>query len=188
MSYLVIDILDGVRVDYYDDSFNLKSSSSTNEKASQCLHSTINSVLEKENLNRFNSTYIFNKGPGSYTGLRLLQGFQDILELEEIECFSFYSFEILAELPSDTLWLSRAFKGEYLLVNHHEGIFQQKRVTSFNKELSYIGIEEIEGVDIKLFRNIEKTLVTKLIKKVVEKKSNQGVFYYRPLEEEFKRK
>lgn len=174
----------------------------TLEKPSVKLHSLINSLEKKWNFNLSEiSEFVFQKGPGSYTGLRLLDGFQSFLELEGHVVSNFYEFEVPSLLDEKSyLYLTKAFKKQILVMNEsiHENIDEdefykllpdlikdKERIYCdeffFENLQSKIKIETVSGFDI-----IKKNF-TRLIKEVIKRKVSKNIYYFRSLEEEFKK-
>lgn len=60
------------------------------------------------------SAIITVAGPGFYTGLRLSEGFADVMSFFKIPHYSFYTYQIplWAGMPEGT-WMTKAYRGEY---------------------------------------------------------------------------
>lgn len=159
-------------------------------KSSHKFHYRIYQLLKNNNLDLNQLDAIFQMaGPGSYTGMRLAQGFSGIVELNDIPTYSLYHFEIpqLCGVEEYT-FVSNAFKGEYFVYSFKDG----KGIKNLIKH------SEFDCSNQRIFSNedmedlsVENTLVmieenTSIIKETINKKIKRELYYYRPIDEEFK--
>ncbi|MBI2521797.1 MAG: hypothetical protein HYV97_15385 [Bdellovibrio sp.] len=84
------------------------------KKSGTRIHVIIDDFLKKHALDikTIESVFVL-AGPGSYTGMRVSEGIAQILELEKILIYSFYTYQI-SEFSGITngQWLTTAFKGQ----------------------------------------------------------------------------
>ncbi|HAZ11591.1 MAG: hypothetical protein A2X86_17865 [Bdellovibrionales bacterium GWA2_49_15] len=84
------------------------------KKSGTRIHVILHDFLNKHKLEikSIESLFIL-AGPGSYTGMRVSEGIAQILELEKILIYSFYTYQI-SEFSGATSgqWLTTAFKGQ----------------------------------------------------------------------------
>lgn len=114
MYSLFLDTTAGLTVGLLDENFSWVYYESTNEKRpSEHIHEKIFFMLSKLNLELQSLQLITVAGPGSYTGMRLSEGFSDILNWSGVKVFSFYHFEVpkLIGIQSGS-WITNAFKKE----------------------------------------------------------------------------
>ena len=73
---------------------------------------TILNLLKKHKVNVDNNfSILVNNGPGSYTGVRVAEGILKVLELDGVNGYSFYEFEMMKAVYSEGLWISRCSTG-----------------------------------------------------------------------------
>ncbi len=84
-------------------------------KSSSVLHNILNEKLHKYGLKLKDLDHIFHlAGPGSYTGMRLSEGFAQVLEWQGKKCYSIYHFEVPQILKNDPgVWIAPAQKKEF---------------------------------------------------------------------------
>lgn len=196
MSYLYIDTTDFITIGLLDSEFKwLNYEFLESKKSSEVLHYKIFEMLNEKNLDIKNiSGVIYAAGPGSYTGMRVSQGFVDILKLEGIPIYSFYHFEIPKMLNIKSgIWFSKAFKGETF----------QYSWSSEKSQIELIKTEEflklnLANPDLYSSHFQENFLVVEtnkmlfesshiIMKYLVENKMDKELYYYRELEDEFKK-
>lgn len=162
------------------------------QKPSSSFHRSIYELLEKFNLSLKDLECVFQMaGPGSYTGMRLSEGFCQILELEDIEIYSTFHFKIpkLFGVKNYT-FISNAFKKELFVAQSEDGIIKKDLITTANFN-EYIG----ELYSHEVFEEYQVKNTTDLIKNnpniildVIAEKTKESIYYYRPIENEFKMK
>ncbi len=187
-NYLIIDTSEACKVWFFfkgelEKTLNLK------ERPSVVLFESIHQILDEYSLDiREIERFYFCKGPGSYTGLRISEGLEQYLRMNKINCSGFYSFEILNLFDSNYCYLSNAFKNEYFFAWKDKDIKYKK----IKKEFLEQEIGELEVISSNC---LEKTYDKFINDKIVDflnylKNENKvkEVFYYRSLDEEYKRK
>ncbi len=198
MSYLFLDTTSGVRIALWEEKKNVFAHTFTqNAKGSQVLHSQVYQILKENNLSIEDlKGLIYIAGPGSYTGMRLSVGFADILKWQEMSVYSFYHFEVPHLVGVDSgQWFSTAFKGEYFLYEwegdkSEKGLFSQEELM---KRLTHKNIYSLN--QLSSLSDIESEYTNELILKkaevlfplLISKKYNREAFYYRNIDEEFKK-
>lgn len=197
---LFLDTSENLVLGLLDDNFEWLDYLDTREKkGSGVLHGLIFEFLKKNNLeiNQIENVFLV-AGPGSYTGMRLGEGFAQVLNLLTIKVFSIYHFDIPQILnTSEGFWASKAFKGEVFVYSWKgkentysllkEDIFKEKYgQDSFLKETAFTHVED------DFFKNYE--LTSEFIQKnsktifshVYKNNIRKDPYYYRPLTIEFK--
>ncbi|MCB9094477.1 MAG: hypothetical protein H6621_05340 [Halobacteriovoraceae bacterium] len=174
----------------------------TNERPSLYLHENISKALAKYNLSFSElKNYFIVKGPGSYTGLRFAEGISQFLSWNKKNVLGFYFFELLESLENEkTAWLSNAFKNQFYihpvgeegklyflkdalvkiqeLKNDHYDFFTNDKV----KNVAVLG-----DLNLNFFEDVLKDNSKILFPRIIEMNKNNEIFYFRPLEEEFKK-
>ncbi len=202
MSYLFIDSTYDLILGVLDDGFNwLAFERQTGQKASAIIQSRTYELLTKHNLkaNELKAVILVN-GPGFYTGLRLAEGFADVLNFFGVPQFSFYSYEIpkWCGYQSGT-WFTKAYRGEYFFYrwegeNSEQFLLTAKEIEKGIKDHHFfihspISLDETSS---KFISNAIETveLLRKrpqdIFKKVLDSKLKRESFYFRAPEDEFK--
>lgn len=194
--YLFLDTSYYVSIGILDENFEfLDHHLYENRKGSAILHKEIYSMLKENNtsLNEMDAIVI-SSGPGSYTGMRLAEGFAQILEIDKTKVYSFYHFEIPQLLGHEKgIWCSEAFKSE-IFVYEWDGDKNSKRLVkedTFEKEID-VNDEHVYSHDGRL-KDFHFLSTSDLIKKnskaifsfVIDRAEHLETYYYRPLEKEF---
>jgi len=165
-----------------------------NKKGSQVLHGLIFDLLVDQKLSiKDIKRLIVANGPGSYTGIRLAEGFAQILELEEVEIINFYHFEVPYFLgSSEYSYLASAFKGEYFCYSMKDGqeekkLISQEQFSSIEEsnQIFHIG-EEVGGRTFNSLYPKFENMSVRIFSEVISRKMRYEPFYFRPLEKEFK--
>lgn len=168
-----------------DESFEWKSLKSFDlAKASESFHFEIHQELESLSCELKEVKAVFYcAGPGSYTGMRLSHVISSYLEQEGIPVYSFYLHEVpaLLEIPKGT-FISNAYKGESFVYSWPAPVDEFKLVKQVDLGDISDSIDS-EAVLIKI-KDQSKDLFP-----IIESKSlSRELFYYRSLEQEFKKK
>jgi tRNA threonylcarbamoyladenosine biosynthesis protein TsaB len=191
MHYLFLDSTNGLTLGLLDQEFNWVSYCDLNEKKpSEVLHSKVQALLDEEKLDFKDISLVAIAGPGSYTGMRLSEGFANIVKLSGTKVFSLFHFEI----PKITgiekgIWATNAFKGqtffyewdndgnrEYLLNNND--VNWKKEIFSNNQESLFENV-----ISTKELLRVQQKVIFKF---AVERGQFFPAFYFRSLDEEFK--
>lgn len=200
MASLFLDTSNKVTFGVLGDDLNwLKYYSSEDLKASKVLHSLVNEALEELGIELKNLNEIFYlTGPGSYTGVRVAQGFAEILQWQGHETYSCRHFDIPALLGKESgVFVSRAFKQETFFyewenAQSRQGLMPealavedlkshaQKAIACYTSEPDFYK-DCVSTYDL-IQQNPQA-----LFGALRERKMKSEVFYYRDLEEEFSR-
>ncbi|PIP93130.1 MAG: hypothetical protein COW00_04290 [Bdellovibrio sp. CG12_big_fil_rev_8_21_14_0_65_39_13] len=162
-------------------------------KSSNILHSELNRMLEKNRMSMDDIEAIFSiSGPGSYTGVRLVEGVTQILDWQGKTIYSIHHFELpyLVGVERGS-WISEAFKGEVFEYswngdsNKHRLLSKNQLDTIFEENLfshrsDFLDLPTM-STSAMVFENAE--LIFSAMKKLEMKREP---FYYRELETEFK--
>jgi tRNA threonylcarbamoyladenosine biosynthesis protein TsaB len=118
--YLFIDSTYDLYLGILDESLEwLDFANYNGQKASAILQPKVHELLAKHNLlaTSLKGLFIVN-GPGFYTGLRLAEGFSDVLSFFGVKKYSFYSYEIPYWCGHEKgTWFTKAYRGEYFFFN-----------------------------------------------------------------------
>jgi tRNA threonylcarbamoyladenosine biosynthesis protein TsaB len=192
--FLLINLLD-------KDQETLSDYFEVNKKNSTVLHAEVYSMLDKCSLTiKDVDTIVTIAGPGSYTGMRLSEGFSQVFDWHGVNVVSAYHFDI-PKLVSDEkyIWISNAFKGEDFIYISDEN----KNYRVISNKISEVVHDFISkgykvythykknklGEDIYPFNIEESSLLLKnnpvVLKKIIGKKEKKEIYYYRSIEEEF---
>lgn len=165
------------------------------KKSSEILHSKIYEQLSNHGLEiKSISGVIYSAGPGSYTGMRVSDGFTKILELKNIPIFSFYQFEVPNLVGiNDGYWIDNAFKGEVFVYEWEDSESKHFRIKS--EDLSNLDGRKLFSHE-ELLSDKQTSSTKKLIKDnskkifhtILQNKERKELFYYRSIDDEFQRK
>ena len=161
------------------------------KKSASRIHSRLNNLLQEHKicLNNINKIYIVS-GPGSYTGIRVIEGIAQIMKWQGKDILSFYQFEIpFMTGINQGVWISQAWKGEIFIYYWKNSEHSIRLVPSINykptgKEYSYG--DQCNGFGVYSTR---KLLLehSKTVFKVVDRRGEYlPPYYYRSVEQEFK--
>ncbi len=195
--YLFIDTTNKITIGLLNDEFGwLKYEFIDSNKSSALIHGAINDFLQEYSLELTELTgAFFMAGPGSYTGMRVSEGIKDIFEWEKVPVYSFYHFEVPFLVGIERgLWLANAFKGEYFVYewdgtqNHYNLIKESDfEVPSDNKKL-FLDQSRDGFLGAQITSSIIYSQSAKLFAKIKAENKKEDLFYYRTIDEEFKRK
>lgn len=171
----------------------------TEKKTSGILHVELLGMLERNGLAIEDVTQLIEAaGPGSYTGMRVAEGFCQILEWQNRECRSFYHFEVpsLCDVKQG-VWIAKAFKGEifcYHFANETTQVefIKESELPKFAAEwkergLSTYGHYQDDLPQAELFTSqLIKNDPVSFFTKVWARGERKGPYYFRALEQEFK--
>jgi tRNA threonylcarbamoyladenosine biosynthesis protein TsaB len=176
-------------------------------KTATKLHSSLHQLLSDRRLKLKDIQGLIQiAGPGGYTGMRISDGIFQTLKLFGIPSYSFYHFEVPSLLDEKQgLWISNAFKGEIFTYSFSEGVKVEKLWSEkdFIEHYNTLRIESLythnklafspsfnPWAQAKAFIEtgslIEK-YPQKIFSSVVQQKLARTIFYYRPIEGEFKK-
>lgn len=116
MTALFIDSTYDITLGILDDDLGwINFEKFTNQKASAIIQTETHKLMTKAGIKfpQVKSVYSV-AGPGFYTGLRLSEGFADVLSFSGISHFSFLSYDI-PKMTGITggVWMTKAYRGEY---------------------------------------------------------------------------
>lgn len=205
MAFLFIDTTYDITLGLLDQSLEWVSfETHVGQKVSHVIQMQTHVLLKSQGLSlRDLEGVITVAGPGFYTGLRLSEGFADVLSFSGLKHYSFLSYSIptLAGLHSG-VWMTKAYRGEYFF--HHWNSTSHKNELISTKELEgYVsGLADSEfyihsdsALDETSRKSIKKSITTlellkrypqKIFEKIVKNGSRIDSFYFRAPEDEFK--
>ena len=198
--YLYLDVTHGYSLGLIEDDGWLFYESSPNKINVKELHIHLFHKLSPLGL-KFKDLegLIYPAGPGSYTGLRIMEGLAHTFLLFKKQICTFY----LHELPclcgeEQGVWFANAFKGEMFIYFWGKNL-QQPKLLKFSDALDYLkGQELLFSHELSLYPWIDEEglgvvdtsaiIYQELPKLIIERKifEMKESFYYRKLEEEFK--
>ncbi len=163
-------------------------------KISSQIHSFIYELLEKKNIKITDlDAVIYCAGPGSYTGMRVSEGFADILEWQNIKTYTFFHFEIPKFIGVESgKWISEAFKGEYFVYDWKNTQSNKKLIKkeeySFDSKTTAFAKNNKVCNQIKNFTDdLIRKSPEKIFPHVLKNAQRKEILYYRKLEQEFSR-
>jgi tRNA threonylcarbamoyladenosine biosynthesis protein TsaB len=165
------------------------------EKNATLLHKLVYSLLTKHDLSIDEiSKFIFCSGPGSYTGMRLSEGFAQILEWQNKSVSSFYHFEVPSLLGDlNYYWYCNAFKNEYFCYvksTDQTFLFKQSDLNKFLSDNQLIKSNAfthyLAEAPVELTSNLIRENFGILVDKIEALELRQNVYYFRRAETEFK--
>ncbi len=189
--YLFIDTTQYITIGLLGEDFSwIDYSLVKDKKSSANLHFLIFDMLEKKSI-EFEAVkkIIYMAGPGSYTGMRVSQGFVDICRLNGKDIFSLYHFDVpgLTRAYPSGKWFATAFKGEIFIADWNNYHISTKLVKKDDfvegEELLFTSFAEDETTlsTDKLIFEYSKIIFTEITKT----KTQKELFYYRSLDEEY---
>lgn len=197
MAYLFIDTSHLLHLGVLNEDFTwIESEVVETKKTSEVLHAKVHELLEKHGLEVSKLKGLITiAGPGSYTGMRVGEGFAQIFELENLPVFSFYSSDIPEMLgDKEAHWVFPAFKKEYYIrTSGNETLLGEEDFAKFTSEivdnsLLYThGVNELSSECGKNTRDIIIKQPQDVFKQVVSAKIRKRPYYFRPLHVEFKK-
>jgi tRNA threonylcarbamoyladenosine biosynthesis protein TsaB len=169
------------------------------QRVSNILQKEVHNLLRTQNLKLKNiSKVVTVAGPGFYTGLRLSEGFADILNISGISHFSFLSYQVPKLIGiSEGVWITKAYRGEYLIhswdpVNKTDLLISDTELNNHLSQLENAFIHSESAIDDKILKNLKEFQTTQsLIQKYPDKIfkeiiSQEPSYYFRAPEDEFK--
>jgi tRNA A37 threonylcarbamoyladenosine modification protein TsaB len=153
--------------------------------------------LTLKNINQL----IVGAGPGSYTGIKVVDGFKQMAKVFGIKTFSYWSFEIPA-LSGNTFgaWLSTAYKKEVFIdtwkdnqtENHLIAIeMLDSFISNFRGELFASNDELEKNITEKKYSIVQTDVLIKknpqmIFTQVVKLNLQRDLAYFRSLDKEYK--
>ncbi len=168
-------------------------------KASKALHQMVYDLLGELGLDIKNIKKLFYlSGPGSYTGVRVAQGFAEVLELQGVSTLSCRHFELPGLLGVNAgAFISRAFKGE-AFIYEWGALGQKQKLVKEPETPTILSIYKEQGLKLytsepdfykealstyDLLQNNSQTIFSEMEKRNLK----TSVFYYRDLQDEFRK-
>lgn len=195
MAYsLFVDTSDNLTLGLLDDNHEwLEFKRFPNKKNSGVFHGLVEELLSSHGKTLFDlDRVLYGVGPGSYTGVRLVEGFGQILRWRGVKTNSFYLFELASILGVEKgTWISEAYKGEFFLFSWDREKTESKLIKKEDaleelKGCDYlISQVQIEGVETESIIDLIRNSSKELFKELIEKDNQREPFYYRTIENEF---
>ncbi len=208
MAYLYLDTSYTLSLGLLDQEFQwIAFERNHDTKTATKLHTSLYQLLSHHQLKLKDIKGLIQvAGPGGYTGMRISDGIFQTLKLYGLPSYSFYHFEVPGLLDEkEGLWISNAFKGEIFSYYFNAGIKIEK-LSSEKDFIDYYPTLKLNSVythdklafsptftpwvkEITLIETgslIEK-YPQKIFSSVVQQKLVRSIFYYRPIEGEFKK-
>ena len=205
MASLFIDSTYDITLGILDDAQSwIKFERFYGQKASAIIQKETHNLLNSAGLKILDLTSVITiAGPGFYTGLRLSEGFADVLIFLGIKHYSFLSHDIpvLAGIQAGT-WMTKAYRGEYFFHFWEGNTSRNQLVASKDLEKfletvdkSSFYIHSDSAID-DLSRNLTNNTLTThdllkensqiIFSSILKSQSKVGSFYFRAPEDEFK--
>lgn len=195
MASLFIDTSHKLTFGILDENYHWLVYEETDDKKSSAkIHKYIYDALANQNLQVSDIHEVFGvAGPGSYTGMRVTEGILQIFELNCVDVYSFYHFQVPYLLnTNEGLWLAKAFKGEFFLYRW-DGQESGRTVVSpleFEKSLEekncFFAFENLGDNPCQLTNELIRDQPSQLFSLVKKGKLREEIYYFRPLSDEFK--
>lgn len=202
MASLFIDTSITLTVGILDADFNwISYFKSEDKKSSAKIHKIIYNQLKDNNLKIGELENVFGiSGPGSYTGMRVTEGINQVLEMCGLRVYSFFHYQVPAfcDVTSGT-WVANAYKSETFIYtwendsnetnviptckfeqNLSKEIYRPRFFSAIPDDFQQI-LENTED-STQLIRSHSNLIFAKVLKLNLREK----VYYYRPLAKEFK--
>lgn len=197
MNYLFLDTSVNLTIGILDEKFQwIDLVEIETKKTSEVIHSTIYKILSKNRLT-VNSDFaiISIVGPGSYTGMRIVEGVNQIFELEGKKIYSFHTFCIPEFMKIEWTHICfMAFKNEVFLYDKNKinqlvpvEIFNHNYTLGENNKLITYG-DSFKDQASAVF-DIRPTFLkdpSGVLKEILKADMRHEPFYFRPVEVEFK--
>lgn len=172
------------------------------KRASSTLQTETHRILKSKNISpRDLKAVITVAGPGFYTGLRLSEGFADVLTFFGVPHYSFYSYDVpfWAGHESGT-WMTKAYRGEYFFCEWKGekktiSLIEAKDLEQYMQGLSQVFIHSPAALDEKsraLVNSSQETIEIiknhpqKVFHRILSEKSKRESYYFRAPEDEFR--
>lgn len=174
------------------------------QKASSIIQVETHSLLKSVGLSMKDISQVLTiSGPGFYTGLRLSEGFADVMVFHGASHFNFLSYDIpkFSGVPSGT-WMTKAYRGEYFFHNWDGEVSKnvliatkdlEEYLASVDKTNLYIHSESAIDEVCRKFLGKYNTTTSLLessplavLTEVCTQKTKMDSFYFRAPEDEFK--
>jgi tRNA threonylcarbamoyladenosine biosynthesis protein TsaB len=191
---LYLDACDGLKVGLLNEELEwIEFLDFPIKKASNTLFVETEKLLSNNKINLEDIASLFLcLGPGSYTGIRLLQGMKDLYTEHGIKVRSFYNFEIPLFCGIDSgCYITSAYKQEiyeYKWENeqHTQQLIEAERFVTENTGQLYGMQDRFNEIALCNVYTMLRNNPKKVLEKVLEKELSREAFYFRPLDKEFK--
>ena len=191
MKSLFIDNTDKTTLGILDKDFKFEEYSHFEDKKSaSSIHSRLHKILEQcqTTIEDIHNVYIVS-GPGSYTGIRVVEGIGQIMKWQGKNIFSFYHFEIPSMVGiSSGKWISQAWKSELFIYSWNGK--ENSAALVFSDEYTITGEEysfgeECNSYPVQSCRNLLLNNPVDIFTFVTKRGDYRPPYYYRELEREF---
>jgi tRNA threonylcarbamoyladenosine biosynthesis protein TsaB len=129
MYFLYLDTTFGLSIGLLDENYSWLDYEDSNEsKPSEVIHHKVFLILQKHKLKIVDVQLISVAGPGSYTGMRLSEGFSEVFKWNQGKVFSFYHFEVPEICGVEAgVWATKAFKNQTFCY-HWNGVVNSREL------------------------------------------------------------
>lgn len=206
MRSLFFDTSYGMTTGIFNENYEwIDFQSDLNPRSSNQIQKKINEMLVKNKISIESlEGFVHCSGPGSYTGLRVSNGMAEFIKMEvKRPVYSFYHHEMAKWISPKCIFISKAFKGEYFLYDGYQG-----EKAHFIREAELVEILEKKGKDQEIYTSYRQGLDQfiidhfkdqiietyslfqrdkKILKSIIKEKMVRPLFYYRSIDQEFKR-
>jgi len=168
----------------------------TNRRTGSSLQSLLLNLLGSNKLDvSLIADWFFCAGPGSYTGVRISEGFSQVLELEGKNVYSFFSYQIPQFLGVGSgRWIAKAFRGEFFVYSwngssNETSLINEDGLLEIEAKPFYFHVESPKpSLDVSNLTDTNKLIrnnTSVLFKIIKERKVRVQPMYYRAPELEF---
>lgn len=200
MTALFVDTTYDISIGLLDHNLEwLEHKKFSGQKVSNVLQTETHVMLQRHGLKLRQITKIITTaGPGFYTGLRLSEGFADVLHFAGIEHVSFLTYHIPRLVGiSSGCWVTKAYRGEYLF-HHWDGDRSQDKLVAsrdlavYCSSLSSVYIHSESAIDDLLREQFPNRIAADELLKSHPREVFKGLigivpsYYFRAPEDEFK--
>ena len=196
--FLFIDTSVELQLVLLNSDFRIQDSLIEKNKASHQFHFIIHDFLSKHDKKlKELEGIIALAGPGSYTGMRLSDGFSTLCKWQGMKVYSFFHYDVPVILnQTEGVYLTDAFKGEFFLksINSpNSKIIPYDQIDFALQDEGVIWYSSVQRLDLiknqKILKNINQELMNhseKIFSYIVNNKIEKKMEYFRLAEAEFK--
>lgn len=189
MKSFFVDTTSGLTVGLLDENWNwISYQRLETNKTSTLIHPMLERILKENQLSKEQvKNFIYMAGPGSYTGMRVAEGIAQIFAWQGFQTYSFYHYEVPALIGNQQyFWYANAYKREYFIYHWNGKQGSQELISEKQWDL------EQKKQDPQYFCSTNTTEIIHdsshvVFPEIVKSGIKRPLFYFRNIEDEFKR-